>query len=367
MNPPQVPPHIQALTPYEPGKPIEEVEREFGITNIIKLASNENPLGPSPKALEAVRSILPGVGLYPDGSCFALTNALARHWEVEPENIIVGNGSDEVIHYLGLVYLQPGDTLLTGDPSFVRYESAARLNQAEFVAVELKDHRYDMEAIAARITDRTRMVFVANPNNPTGTMVGRAEMERFLDRVPEQAVVVIDEAYYEYVDDPDYPHSWDYVRQGRNVVVLRTFSKIYALAGLRVGYALARPEIIRALHQVREPFNVNSLAQAAAVASLNDPEQVSRSRAVNSSGREYLYGEFRRMGLPYVESQANFVIADLRRHCRPVFQGLLKRGVIVRTCDKFGMPSWIRVTVGTPSDNERFIRELEAVLAEDPA
>lgn len=362
MQPPFVPPHIQSLTPYEPGKPIEEVEREFGITNIIKLASNENPLGPSAKALEAIRGALPGLGLYPDGACFGLTQALARHWGAAPENVVVGNGSDEIIHYLGLVYLQPGDTLLTGDPSFVRYQSAAVLNQAEFAAVQLKDHRYDMEAITDRLSDRTRLVFIANPNNPTGTMVGRAAMERFLDRVPENVVVVMDEAYYEYVQDADYPRSWDYVREGRNVVILRTFSKIYALAGLRVGYALARPEIIRAIHQVREPFNVNSLAQAAAVASLQDPGQVERSRRVNSDGREYLYREFRRLGLPYVESQANFVVVDVGRPCRPVFQGLLQRGVIIRTCDNFGMPTWIRVTVGTPPDNERFIRELEAVL-----
>jgi len=362
MNPPRVPPHVDSLVPYEPGKPIEEVEREYGITNIIKLASNENPLGPSSLALDAIRQALPNLGQYPDGSCYALVRALARHWDVEPENIAVGNGSDEIIHYLGIVYLQPGDTLLTGDPSFVRYKSAAVLNQAEFGAVDLKDHRYDLDAIAERITERTRLVFIANPNNPTGTMVGWKAMERFLERVPEQTVVAIDEAYYEYVEHSDYPRSWQYVREGRNVVILRTFSKIYALAGLRVGYALARPEIIRAIHQVREPFNVNSLAQTAAVASLQDPEQVSRSRRVNSEGREYLYQEFRRLGLPYVESQANFVIVDVKRPCRPVFQGLLQRGVIVRTCDNFGMPTWIRVTVGTPSDNERFIRELEAVL-----
>jgi histidinol-phosphate aminotransferase len=288
MAPPEVPPHVQRLKPYVPGKPIEEVEREYGLTDILKLASNENPLGPSPRALEAVRAALSGLALYPDGSCYALVRALARHWEVRPENLAVGNGSDEIIHYLGVAFLRPGDEVLTGDPSFVRYEAAAVLNEAEYVAVPLREHRFDLEAMAERLSARTRIVFIANPNNPTGTMVSKAEVERFLDHCPEQALVVLDEAYYEYVDDPAYPQSLDYVREGRNVVVLRTFSKIYALAGLRVGYGIARPEIIQALHQVREPFNVNSLAQAAAIASLEDPEQVLRSRRANLEGRDYL-------------------------------------------------------------------------------
>jgi histidinol-phosphate aminotransferase len=346
-----------------PGKPIEEVEREYGLTDIIKLASNENPLGPSPRALEAVHAALNGLALYPDGSCYSLVRALARHCEVSPENVIVGNGSDEIIHYLGLAYLRPGDEMLTGDPSFVRYEAAALLNEAEYVAIPLKEHRFDLDAMAERLGPRTRMVFIANPNNPTGTMVGRRAVERFLDRCPEQTVVALDEAYYEYVDDPDYPQSLDYVREGRNVVVLRTFSKIYALAGLRVGYGIARPEIIQALHQVREPFNVNSLAQAAALGSLEDPDQVVRSRRANSEGRDALYREFRRMGLPWVDTQANFVLVDVGRPCRPVFEGLLRRGVIVRTGDIYQLPTFLRVTIGTPSDNERFIRELEAVLA----
>jgi histidinol-phosphate aminotransferase len=361
-NPPPIPSHVQQLRPYVPGKPIEEVEREYGVRNSIKLASNENPLGPSPRAVEAIQAALKNLALYPDGACYSLVQALSRHWEVAPENLAVGNGSDEIIHYLGVAFLRPGDQVLTGDPSFVRYESAAVLNEAEYVAVPLREHRFDLEAMAERLSPRTRIVFIANPNNPTGTMVGRREVERFLDRCPEQTIVVMDEAYYEYVDDPDYPESWSYVREGRNVVILRTFSKIYALAALRVGYGMARPEIIQAVHQVREPFNVNSLAQAAAVASLSDPEQVVRSRRTNTEGREYLYAEFRRLGLPYVDTQANFILVDVRRPCRPVFEGLLRRGVIVRTADIYGLPTYLRVTIGTQADNARFIRELEGVL-----
>jgi len=363
MLPPQVPPHIQRLRPYVPGKPVEEVEREYGLTDVVKLASNENPLGPSPRALEAIRNAFGSMPMYPDGACYTLVHALARHLEVEPENVIVGNGSDEIIHFLGLTYVRPGDQVMTGDPSFARYEPAALMHQAEYVLVPLKEHRFDLEAMAERLTDRTRIVFIANPNNPTGTMVTRREVERFLDRVPEQTIVVLDEAYYEYVDDPEYPHSLDYFRQGRNVVILRTFSKIYALAAVRVGYGIARPEIIQALHQVREPFNVNTLAQVAAIASLEDSEQVPRSRQANIEGREYLYREFRRLGLEHVPTQANFILLDVKRPGREVFETLLRRGVIIRPGHLLSLPdSILRVSIGTPEQNARFIRELEAVL-----
>ena len=367
MRPPAVPQHIQSLRPYVPGKPIEEVQREFGLTEVIKLASNENPLGPSPRVAPALVEAAAGLALYPDGACFHTVNALAEHWNVPHDHIVVGNGSDEIIHYLGLVYLQPGDELLTGDPSFLRYEAAAVLNQSAFVAVPLKNHTFDLEAIADRINPRTRLIFIANPNNPTGTIVRRPELERFLDRCPEDALVVMDEAYFEYADDPDYPDGLDYVREGRNVIVLRTFSKIYALAALRIGYGIARPEIVKAIHQVREPFNVNSLAQAAAVASLADPDQVIRSRTSNCAGRDYLYGEFARMGLPYVETQANFVLVDLARPARPIFDALLRRGIIVRCGDVLGLPTFLRTSIGTDSDNRRFITELEAVLSAEPA
>lgn len=367
MQPPAVPSHIQRLRPYVPGKPIEEVQREYGLTDIIKLASNENPLGPSPRAVEAIRTACGNLAFYPEGSCHDLVQALSDRWEITPENLIVGNGSDEIIHYLGLAYLRPGDEVLTGAPSFVQYEACAILGQAEFVAVPLKDHKFDLDAMAERLSPKTRLVFIANPNNPTGTIVGRPAIERFLDRCPEETVVVLDEAYYEYADDPTYPHSLDYLRQERNVIILRTFSKIYALAALRVGYGMARPEIIAALQQVREPFNVNTLAQVAALASLHDPDQVERSRRANAEGRDYLYGEFRRLGLPYVETHANFVIVDVGRPDPAVYQALLERGVIVRGGSRLGLPGCLRVTIGRPEHNRRFIAELEAVLAALPA
>ncbi|MBI3912435.1 MAG: histidinol-phosphate transaminase [Armatimonadetes bacterium] len=364
-QPPSVPLHVQRLIPYSPGKPIEEVKRELGLTDVIKLASNENPLGPSPRALAAMQAAAAHVGLYPDGSCYSLVQALARHWDVPTEYLIAGNGSDEIIHFLGLAYLRPGDEVLSCEPTFVRYQSAAILNQAEYIAPPLRDFRYDLAAMAERLSPRTRMVFIANPNNPTGTIVAAAEMRRFLDLVPESAIVVVDEAYCEYATSPDYPQTWPYVREGRNVVVLRTFSKIYALAGLRVGYGIARPEIIAALHQVREPFNVSSLAQAAAMASLEDREQVERSRRTNREGLVQLTAGFARLGLRWVPSQANFILVDVGRPCVPVFQALLRRGVIVRTGDIFGLPTWLRVTVGTAAENERFLGALSAALADE--
>lgn len=362
MQPPLESPHIRKLKPYVPGKPVEEVQRELGITDIIKLASNENPLGPSPRALEAIRESLDRIAHYPDGSCFELSCALADHWGVGRDEVMVGNGSDELIHYLGLAYLRPGDQVLTSEPTFVRYEAAALLGEAEYLAVPSRDLGYDLDAMAQEIGPATRIVFIANPNNPTGTMLGSGELRRFLDRCPESVLVVLDEAYHEYVDDPDYPDGIQFVAEGRNVVVLRTFSKIYALAALRVGYGIARPEIVAAVNQVREPFNVNSLAQAAALASLRDASQVTRSREANTSGKQYLYREFRRLGLDFVATQANFVLVNVGRSGDEVFRALLHRGVIIRSGEQLGLSDFIRVTIGTPEQNSRFIRELEAVL-----
>ncbi|HUV04918.1 MAG TPA: histidinol-phosphate transaminase [Armatimonadota bacterium] len=354
--------NIRRLKPYSPGKPIEEVEREFGVKDIVKMASNENPLGPSPKALAAMREALNKVALYPEGSCFYLKKALAAHWGVRENELIVGNGSDELIHYIGVTFLSEGDEVIQADPSFVRYEAAAVLNDCDCIMVPLRDFTHDLEAMADRITDRTRLIFVANPNNPTGTAVTQRDIERFMAGLPERVIAVFDEAYYEYVESPDFPEMLSYIREGANVIVLRTFSKIYGLAGLRVGYGIARSEIIQCLNQVREPFNVNSVAQAGALASLQDPGQVERSRRVNSEGKRFLYREFEAMGLPYVPTEANFVFLDIKRDCRPVFTELLKRGVIVRTGDIFGLPTFFRVTIGTEADNRRFVQTLREVL-----
>lgn len=355
--------NVKKLKPYSPGKPIEEVEREYGITDIIKMASNENPLGPSPKAVEAMESTLDGVALYPDGSSYDLIKSLAVHWGVNEDQLIVGNGSDELIHYIGLAFLSPGDEVIQADTTFVRYKSAAVLGGCKLISVPLKDFTYDLEAIAAQITGKTKMIFIANPNNPTGTAVTQKDVDKLMSVAPDHVIVVFDEAYNEYVESDDFPDTLQYVRSGANVIILHTFSKIYALAGLRVGYGIAKPEIIKYIHQVREPFNVNSIGQIGAIASLADPEQVTRSAKANSDGKRFLYKEFDAIGLPYAPTEANFIWVDIKTDCRPVFIELMKRGVIVRSGDIFDCPTFIRVTIGTAEQNRRFIETLREALA----
>ncbi len=353
---------ILRLTPYVPGKPIEEVKRELGIEDIIKLASNENPLGPSPKALEAMRAALENVGQYPEGSCYELRHAVAKHLDVLPEMLIFGSGADEVIHYIGTALLLGDDEVVQGDPSFVQYKAAATLMDCPAHLVPLKDWTHDLDAMLARVNERTKLFFISNPNNPTGTIVWADAVERVLDALPERCLLVLDEAYYEYVDDPAYTRSIEWVKQGKNVIALRTFSKIYALAGLRVGYGVAPVRLIELLERVRLPFNVNSVAQVGGIASLQDPYQVTRTREQNQRSKNYIYGELEKMRLPYTPTQANFVWMDVKRDCKEVFTGLIKRGVIVRTGDIFGAPTHIRVTTGTDEQNERFISTLRHVL-----
>jgi histidinol-phosphate aminotransferase len=356
---------ILALRPYQPGKPIDEVKRELGIHGeIVKLASNENPLGPSPAALAALRDQLPTLALYPDGGCHALRNAVAAKLGVPADWLIFGNGSDEVIHLLGLTFLTANDEIVVGDPTFSLYESAAVLAGAQTVKVPLTrpDYRHDAEAMTDAYTDRTRLVFVANPHNPTGSLVGRREIERLLSRLPSRAVLVLDEAYGEYVDDdPDFPKAADYIRDGAPVIGLRTFSKMYGLAGLRVGYGFARPEIIQLLNQARSPFNVNLAGQIAATAAVHDEEYLLTGRQTNSAGMAQLTEAFERMGFSYIPSRANFIVVDVRRPCRVVFDALLKQGVIVRAGFEH-LPTHLRVTVGTPAQNQRFLAALTEVL-----
>jgi histidinol-phosphate aminotransferase len=359
--------NILALKPYQPGKPIEEVKRELGLTGeIVKLASNENPLGPSPKALAALRDALPKLALYPDGGCHDLRAAVSAKLGMPGDMLIFGNGSDEVIHLLGLSLLTPGDEVVVGHPTFVLYESAATLAGARTVKVPLThpDYAHDLEAMADAFTERTRLVFIANPHNPTGSVVGRSAVERLIERLPPRAFLVLDEAYGEYVyDDPDFPAALPYIQAGAPVVALRTYSKMYGLAGLRVGYGVADARVIRALNQPRSPFNVNLAAQVAAVAATDDDAFVAEGRRVNADGLEKLTRAFDKLGLPYIPSRANFVMVDVRRPCRTVFDALLRQGVIVRTGDIFGMPTHLRVTIGTAAQNERFLAALEAVLA----
>ncbi len=357
---------VRHLQPYVPGKPIEEVKRELGLPDdfsLFKLASNENVLGPSPRAVEAMQRASCEVWLYPDDTCFQLKNALAAHHGLKPDNFVVGNGSDEVIHFLGLAFLDAtrSDEVVFGAPSFVQYKACAMMAGCAFHPVPLsEDLRHDLPAMAAKINQNTRLVFIANPNNPTGTVVSRAEFETFLDAMPPHVLVVLDEAYTEYAS-ADVPVALDYI-QTHNVLGLRTFSKAYGLAGTRVGYGVARAGIIKNLQQVRGPFNVNSIAQAAAIAALDDQKHLGCSVEVNAKGREQLQNSFDRRGLEYIPSQANFVFVNIGVDSAKVFNALLKQGVIVRTGTPFGMPNWIRVTVGTPEMNDRFLNALQVVL-----
>ncbi|MHB1420573.1 MAG: histidinol-phosphate transaminase [Bacillota bacterium] len=356
--------NILSIKPYVPGKPIEEVERELGIKDVIKMASNENPLGPSPEAVEVMREAVEKVYLYPDGNCFYLKQALASRNGMEEDNIIIGNGSDEILKLIAEAFLNTGEEAIIAHPSFSEYEFVTRLMGAVPVYVDLKEYRHDLLAMAEKISPLTKIIFVCNPNNPTGTIVTRDEIESFLSLVPDDVLVIFDEAYNEYVTHPRYPSSMEYVRQGRNnVIILRTFSKIYGLAGLRIGFGVATKETIAHLNRVREPFNVNSLAQLAAKAALEDQLHVDKSRSINSEGKTYLCREFRRMGLNYIPTEANFMMVNTGVDSRKLFQEMLLKGIIVRTGDIFGMSTFIRVTVGTPRQNERFIKTLAEVLA----
>ena len=359
---------ILKLKPYVPGKPIEEVKRELGLPadfEIIKLASNENVLGPSKRAVQAMQNAATGVWLYPDDTCYELKNALAEFWNLSADHFILGNGSDEVIHFLGQAFLDGarGDEVIFGDPSFVQYKSCALMADCRFHAVPLTpDYRHDLPAMKAKVSDKTRLIFIANSNNPTGTVVTRAEFETLLDGLPPHVVVVMDEAYFQYIEqNADSPRAMDYI-QNHNVIGLHTFSKAYALAGLRVGYGFGNPKLVRFLAQVRGPFNVNMLAQAAAVAALGDTKHLAHSLEVNARGREQLCAAFDEMNLEYIPSQANFILVNIGVDSQSVFNDLLRAGVIVRTGTPFGLPNWVRVTVGTEAMNETFIAALKKIL-----
>ncbi|NMB24426.1 MAG: histidinol-phosphate transaminase [Firmicutes bacterium] len=353
---------ILDIAPYQPGKPISELQREKGLTDIIKMASNENPLGPSPKAVEALHGALDSLHIYPDGNCFELRRALAERLQVNEMQLIFGNGSDEVIKMLGLTFLEPGDEVLFCEPTFSEYAYATNLMGASTRVLPLRDHAYDLEAMASAINPSTKLIFICNPNNPTGAYVNQQAVDAFLDEVPDHVLVVFDEAYYEYVTAEDFADSLSYVRDDRNVVVLRTFSKIYGLAGLRIGYGVAPPHIAELMHRVREPFNVNAVAQIGALAALDDVEHVSHSRDSNVAGKEFLYRELSRLGLAYVPTETNFIFFDLGRDSGPVFARLLDDGVITRMGGVFGCPTWLRVTIGTAKENRRFINSLEKAL-----
>ena len=355
-------PHLCDLALYEPGKPIEETARECALRpeQIVKLASNENPLGPSPRALAAMQGALAGANFYPDGGGFYLRAALAKQLNLAPESFVLGNGSNEIIEFIGHAFLRPGAEMVTSENAFIAYRLVASLFAARTVAVPDRDYCFDLEAIARSITERTRVVFIANPNNPTGTLVGQEALEGFMARVPDEVVIVFDEAYYEYLDDP--PDTLRFVRADRNVVVLRTFSKIHGLANVRLGYGMARPELIRVLQKTREPFNTSGVAQAAAVAALADREHQLESKRVTDEGRRYLEMEFATMGLPFVPSVANFVLVKVGDG-KALFKKLLRKGVIVRALGGYQLPEWVRISIGTMEQNRQCVAALREVLS----
>lgn len=355
--------NIVHLPVYQPGKPIEEVKRELGLTEVIKLASNENPFGCSEAAKQAIMNELANTSLYPDGAAVALTEALAGHLGVGKDQIIFGAGSDEVILMIARAFLVPGDETIMADETFPQYRHNAEIEGAKIIEVPLKDGRHDLPAMLEKVTDKTKIVWICNPNNPTGTIVTKDELDAFMAMVPAHVLVVLDEAYCEYIDDPAYPNGIEYVKRYPNVISLRTFSKIYGLASLRIGYGIGRPEIIRYINQVREPFNTTRYAQAAAKAALEDKAFIEECKRRNAEGLAYLKAEFDRLGLRYFEPYGNFVMFDAGRPSQTVFDALLRKGIISRARWTH-YPTHIRITVGSAEQNRKFIEALEQVLQE---
>ncbi|MBI4689225.1 MAG: histidinol-phosphate transaminase [Nitrospirae bacterium] len=390
------PEHIRTIAPYIPGKPIEELERDLGIKNSIKLASNENPIGPSPLALKAIKDALrttrgsSSLNRYPDGDGFYLKNALAemlskhdarytiqdtrykihdkKHascivhrasdFRVSPEEIILGNGSNELIDIAVRTFLNPGDEAVMADPSFVVYSMAVQAAGGKAIRIPLKDYKHDLNAMLNAVTSRTKILFIANPNNPTGTITTKKEFDRLMAYLRDGVLVVVDEAYFEYVTDPEYADSLKHFRNGKDILILRTFSKIYGLAGLRIGYGIAKAEILTEMNKVREPFNTNSIAQKAALEALKDKGYIRDSQRINNAGKKYLYKELTSLGIRYVPTEANFIyITDM--DSKVIYESLLKAGVIVRP---MGTKA-IRVTIGLPDENKRFAKALKKVIS----
>lgn len=357
-------PGVQKLSPYVPGKPVDELARELNLdpAGIVKLASNENPLGPSPKALEAIRAELAELTRYPDGNGFELKTKLAARCGVSPAQVTLGNGSNDILDLVARAWLAPGLNAVFSQYAFAVYPIATQAVGAQGKMVPAKAHGHDLEAMLAAIDANTRVVFVANPNNPTGTWFGPAALESFLARVPQNVLVVLDEAYIEYAEGDELPDGLDYLARYPNLLVSRTFSKAYGLASLRVGYALSSPQVADVLNRVRAPFNVNSLALAAACAALDDAEYLAASRRTNDAGMVQLEAGFRRLGLSWIPSKGNFIAVDFGRDAAPINQALLQAGVIVRPVAGYGMPTFLRVSIGTEQENARFLEALEQIL-----
>ena len=355
-------PGVRALQPYQPGKPLSELEREYGITGAIKLASNENPLGPSRLGLAAARAALAEVELYPDSHGFALKQALSAALDVAPEQFVLGNGSNEILQLVARAFLNPGDEVVVAQYAFAIFTTVAVSAGGRVVTVPARDWGADLPAMRAAVTERTRLVFIANPNNPTGTWHRAAELLSFLESLPPQVVVVLDEAYCEYVGEPDYPNGLNWLDRFPNLLVSRTFSKIYGLAGLRLGYGVASVELADLLNRLREPFTVNNLALAAGEAALADHEHVERGRRLNGEGLAQLADACARLGLDFIPSVGNFIAVDVGRPAGPVYEALLRQGIIVRPLAPYDMPQHLRITIGTPEQMQRLLAALPGAL-----
>lgn len=355
-------PAVWGIEPYKPGKPIAEVQRELGLTEVQKLASNENPLGPSPKAMAALRDAIGSVNLYPETSCYYLRKALAGKFNVAEDQILLGNGANEIVEMVAHAFLEPGDEAIQSEASFAMYPVAVQLMNGKNVYVPCRPGwKHDLEGFLKAVTPRTKLIFVCNPNNPTGTIVSREELSRFLARVPPHILVVIDEAYCDFVDDPDYPLTIPWLAGSPNLLLVRTLSKIAGLAGIRVGYAFGQAPVIAAIERTREPFNVNSLAQVAATAALSDDEHARKTLENNRAGRKYLSEEFARMGLKFTPSHANFLFVEFDRPAAGVFQALLQRGLIIRPMGG-KLAHAARISIGTPEQNRRLVEAMGQVL-----
>jgi len=353
--------HIIKIDPYEAGRPIEEIKRQLGLREIIKLASNENPLGASPRAVSAIKKNLSRLNRYPDSAGFYLKKKLAKFWGLQPQNFVLGNGSDELIDIIIKTFVEDDQNIITADFTFLEYKIISGLNNRTVINVPLKYFTYDLEGIRKKINKKTKLIFIANPNNPTGTYVTKYEIEDFLRKLPEDIVVVMDEAYDTFIDVDDFPRGLSYINN-KNLITLKTFSKAYGLAGLRVGYAVAKSGFTKYMETARQPFNVNSLAQAAALAALDDRKFLSRTRRIILEGKEYLYRALADRGIVFVPTVANFILIDVGRDGTGVFKEMLKYGVIVRDMRQYGLKNFIRVTIGTKKENEKFVRVLKKVL-----
>ncbi len=355
-------PGVQSLQPYQPGKPIETLQREYDIGKVVKLASNENPLGPSSLAIAAMRSSLDDIARYPDGNGHDLKQRLGGHLGVEPECITLGNGSNDILEFAARAFVNPGESVMFSAHAFAVYPLVTQAIGAHAQVIPVYEWSHDLKAMAAAVTEKTRLVFIANPNNPTGTWLDAGSLTEFMETVPDNVIVVVDEAYNEYVVEAQYPHCHTWADRYSNLIVTRTFSKAYGLAGIRVGYSVSSPQIADLLNRVRQPFNVNSIALAGASAALKDEAHIVHSRALNRQGLLDLAGAFDGLGLQWIDSVANFIAVDMGQPAAPLYEALLRQGVIVRPVANYGMPDFLRVTVGLAEENEIFIKALQTVL-----